>query len=106
MDSHAAPPSQADHQLIDIADIRRIFRLGRTAAYERTHRPEFPDPVAVSPRCYRWWASEVMAFTATLRRESIRRPGKLERTAHQPRGAGPPRITGTVRAARGSEASS
>jgi len=31
--------------LITIADIRRIFRLGRTAAYELAHRPGFPDPV-------------------------------------------------------------
>jgi len=46
------PP--AGDQLICIADIRAIFKLGRTAAYDLTHRPGFPDPIRVSPHCYRW----------------------------------------------------
>lgn len=49
----------ASDRLIGIADIRELFKLGRTAAYELTHRPEFPDPIEISPHCYRWWASEV-----------------------------------------------
>jgi hypothetical protein len=42
--------------LITITDIRRIFRLSRTAAYELTRRAGSPDPVRVSARCYQWWA--------------------------------------------------
>lgn len=64
-----APIRSASDELISIADIRGLFKLGRTAAYELTHRPGFPDHVEISPRCYRWWASEVYGFAATLRRE-------------------------------------
>ena len=31
-------------RLISIEEIRKLFKLGRTAAYELTHRPEFPEP--------------------------------------------------------------
>jgi predicted DNA-binding transcriptional regulator AlpA len=90
----------SDDSLIGIGDIREFFKLGRTAAYELTHRPEFPRPVLISPRCYRWWASEVNAFAATLRRERVR--ACTQRTSkpqvHHP--ATPPRrITGRIRAA-------
>jgi predicted DNA-binding transcriptional regulator AlpA len=44
--------------LIGIGEIRAIFGLGRTAAYELTHRPDFPAPICLSSRCYRWWAAE------------------------------------------------
>jgi hypothetical protein len=47
----AAPTRSASDELISIADIRRLFKLGRTAAYELTHRPEFPDHVEISPHC-------------------------------------------------------
>ena len=96
----------ASDTLIGIGDIRRLFKLGRTAAYELTHRPGFPEPVPISPRCYRWWASEVDAFADGLRRK---RPdqsagGGGTRRAAEPRTlhpATPPRrITGKVRAAR------
>ena len=87
--------------LITITDIRQIFRLGRTAAYELTHRPDFPNPVQVSPRCYRWWASEVDAFAAALPREH---PRQAPRPASGPRAPDPAtpsrQITGKVRAAR------
>jgi len=92
-------------RLIDIRDIREIFKLGRTAAYELTHRPEFPEPVVVSTRCYRWWASEVEAFAASLRRkpaasERSRRPRRTP-NQHTPDLAIPPRrITGKIRAVR------
>jgi predicted DNA-binding transcriptional regulator AlpA len=90
--------------LITITDIRRIFRLGRTAAYELTRRAGFPEPVRVSARCYRWWASEVDAFAAALPREHARqapRPGNRPRL---PDPETPPRqITGKVRAARTSK---
>jgi len=66
----AAPPARwTDDRLISIGDIRVLFKLGRTAAYELTHRPDFPEPVPISPRCYRWWASEVEAFADSLRRK-------------------------------------
>lgn len=93
----------ASDTLISIVDIRERFKLGRTAAYELTHRPGFPDPVPISPRCYRWWASEVDAFAASLRRERADRPTTVRRTAipQPPSPATPPRrISGTVRAAR------
>jgi predicted DNA-binding transcriptional regulator AlpA len=93
--------------LISIEEIRQLFKLGRTAAYELTHRPEFPEPVPISSRCYRWWASEVNAFAANLRRKrpdgSVDSGGSRSVTNLQtPRPATPPRhITGKVRAARG-----
>jgi predicted DNA-binding transcriptional regulator AlpA len=95
----------AGDRLISIRDIREIFRLGRTAAYELTHRPEFPGPVRVSPRCYRWWASEVNAFADSLRceRAAPSASGSTRRAAKQftPHPAAPPRrITGKVRVAR------
>jgi hypothetical protein len=61
-----------------------MFNLGRTAAYQLTHRPGFPDPVSLSPRCYRWWASEVAAFTVNLRRESARTSAQRTRTPRPP----------------------
>jgi predicted DNA-binding transcriptional regulator AlpA len=93
-------------RLISIEEIRTLFKLGRTAAYELTHRPEFPQPVAISSRCYRWWASEVDAFAANLRckppDQSAGGGGSQRATKPQtPRPATPPlRITGMVRAAR------
>jgi predicted DNA-binding transcriptional regulator AlpA len=93
-------------RLISIEEIRKLFTLGRTAAYELTHRPEFPEPVPLSSRCYRWWASEVDAFAANLRRkrseQSVRGDGTQQATKRQtPRPATPPRrITGKVRPVR------
>ena len=58
-----------DDRLISIQEIRTLFGLGRTAGYELTHRHGFPEPVVISPRCYRWWASEVTAFAASMRRQ-------------------------------------
>ena len=97
-------------RLISIGDIRKLFQLGRTAAYELTHRPEFPAPVPISSRCYRWWASEVDAFAANLRRkrpdESVGGDSSQRTTnPRTPHPATPPRrITGKVRAARAARA--
>jgi predicted DNA-binding transcriptional regulator AlpA len=91
----------AHDRLIGIGDIREFFKLGRTAAYELTHRPEFPEPVLVSPRCYRWWASEVDSFAASLRRERSRSCGQRAprpRVTHSTMPTG--HITGRVRPAR------
>jgi predicted DNA-binding transcriptional regulator AlpA len=88
-----------DH-LISINDIRALFKLGRTAAYELTHRPGFPAPVQVSRRCLRWWASEVRAYAETLQREGIRSRARRTTTHQVNRSAAlPRRITGTVRVA-------
>jgi predicted DNA-binding transcriptional regulator AlpA len=92
-------------RLISIEEIRKLFQLGRTAAYELTHRPEFPEPVPISSRCYRWWASEVDAFAANLRKRPDQSVGgdSSQRTTkpRTPHPATPPRrITGKVRAAR------
>jgi predicted DNA-binding transcriptional regulator AlpA len=104
--SAAQPARWTSDTLIGIGDIRALFKLGRTAAYELTHRPDFPEPVPISPRCYRWWASEVEAFADSLR---PKRPdqsageGGTRRTPkpRTPDPAAPPRrITGKVRAAR------
>jgi len=90
--------------LISVTDIRRIFRLGRTAAYELTRRPGFPDPVQLSSRRYRWWASEVDAFAAGLPRGHARQDAGSSRRPRLPGPATPPRqITGTVREARASK---
>jgi predicted DNA-binding transcriptional regulator AlpA len=92
---------QASDTLISIADIRTIFGLGRTAAYELTRRPGFPDPVPMSARCYRWWASEVDAFAAALRHQRAQPAARRTAKPGLPDPAIPPRrITGTVRAAR------
>src|SRR3984957_3207463 len=90
-------------RLISIDDIRALFKLGRTAAYELTHRPGFPAPVQVSRRCLRWWASVVCAYAGALQcggaQRQARRPAA--RTGDQPTAVAARRITGTVRAARG-----
>ena len=93
-------------RLISIGDIRSLFKLGRTAAYELTHRPDFPEPVPISPRCYRWWASEVEAFAAALRRQRSEQPlrGSDTRRATKPHEShpapAPRRITGKIRPVR------
>jgi len=100
----------ASDTLISIRDIRELFSLGRTAAYELTHRPGFPEPVKLSPRCYRWWASEVLAFTADVRprNASSRQSREAGRAAHRlaaPDDPAPLRITGKRRVARSRKAS-
>ncbi len=91
-----------DDSLICIHDIRALFELGRTAAYELTHRPDFPEAVVVSPRCYRWWASEVTAFARNLRCERGRPRRQASRVRHCDASLPNPslRIEGTIRAAR------
>ena len=96
-----APTRSASDELISIADIRGLFKLGRTAAYELTHRPGFPDRVEISPRSYRWWASEVYEFAPTLRRERAQGSTRRAKKSRLPDPAiSPHRITGKVRAAR------
>jgi len=88
-------------RLMSVSDIRMLFKLGRTAAYQLTRRPGFPAPVQLSRRCLRWWASEIDAYAETLQREGAQR--RTRRTTTQQEnspGAQPRRITGTVRAAR------
>jgi len=94
-------------RLISMSDIRALFKLGRTAAYELTHRSGFPAPVQVSPRCLRWWASEVDAYADTLQREGARRRTRRVTTPRMDNPAALPRqLTGTVRAARSRKGSS
>jgi predicted DNA-binding transcriptional regulator AlpA len=92
-------------RLISIRELALWFGLGRTAAYELTHRDDFPAPVVISPRCYRWPAGEVAAFAAGLRREQPagrRTSGARQRARSAARAASTGRrITGSVRAARG-----
>ncbi|MGH3190128.1 MAG: helix-turn-helix transcriptional regulator [Streptosporangiaceae bacterium] len=95
----------ATDKLISVREIRELFAIGRTAAYELTHRPGFPEPIKLSPRCYRWWASEVTAFAASVRRDSAtpKRFNNAPRSASQrPQSEGTPplRITGRTRFAR------
>lgn len=102
---HPADSRWPDDRLIRLSDIRGLFELGRTAAYELTHRPDFPEPVVLSSRCYRWWASEVTAFAIAIRSENagLGRPTTAApgRVRHAPDPAGPAlRISGRVRAAR------
>jgi predicted DNA-binding transcriptional regulator AlpA len=98
----AVHTSWTSDKLIGIRDIGELFGLGRTAAYELTHRPGFPVPVVISPRCYRWWTSEVTAFAESLRREGSS-PGRRNGCTvvrHPPRPTTPRCITGRVRTAR------
>jgi predicted DNA-binding transcriptional regulator AlpA len=99
---HGTQPRRlASDSLISIADLRKMFRLGRTAAYELTRRPDFPAAVRVSARCYRWWASEVDAFAADLRRERGQRTQRQTAKPQRSDPAAPVRhIAGKVRAAR------
>jgi len=99
----------ATDTLISIRDIRELFGLGRTAVYELTHRSGFPEPIKLSARCYRWWASEVIAFAADVRLRTApsSRSRDVERGAHRPAPPNDPaplRITGTVRIARSRKA--
>ena len=92
-------------RLISVRDIQVLFGLGRTAAYELTHRRGFPDPVVISPRCHRWWATEVTAFAASIRPEGPEptRPGNASRVSERqvPHMSTPPRrISGKVRVTR------
>jgi predicted DNA-binding transcriptional regulator AlpA len=104
-ESGIAASPEAD-SLITIREIRKIFGLGRTAAYELTHRPGFPAPVPISRRCYRWWAKEIAAFAAELREkaattpESNRRRKNTDRSSH-PGDTRSLQITGKVRIVRG-----
>jgi predicted DNA-binding transcriptional regulator AlpA len=105
MDQPTAPPRDRPptDRLIGIGEIRQLFSLGRTAAYDLTHRPGFPAPVPVSRNAYRWWVSEVAVFTAALRADSQNSSGSPRRRAEQrtpPQEAAHLRITGKVRAAR------
>ena len=95
----AQEPVPAADRMIGIREIRQMFGLGRTAAYELTHRPGFPAPVRISSRCYRWWEKEVVAFAARLRDQAPadRRPAARRAAA---RDSSTPRITGKVRLAR------
>lgn len=104
-DQPTAPPRERPptDSLIGIGEIRQLFGLGRTAAYDLTHRPGFPAPVPVSRNAYRWWASEVAAFTAALCADSQNSSAGPRRRAQQrtsPHEAAHLRITGKVRAAR------
>lgn len=83
--------------MLTISDIRRIFRLGKTAAYELTRRPDFPAAIPVSARCYRWWASEVDAYAEALRTRP--RPTRRHTAPRALPGSAPKRIVGTIRAA-------
>ena len=89
-------------RLIGIREIRAMFQLGRTAAYELTHRPGFPAPLLFSARCYRWRATEVTAFAAALQARPARRE-RSTRRATTPLDIAMPRITGKVRPARRSK---
>ena len=102
-ESEAAQQGRRDtDRLISISDIHTLFKLGRTAAYELTHRPGFPAPVQVSRRCLRWWASEVKAYADTLQREgALRRTCRTATRQVDNSPTLPRRITGTVRAAGG-----
>ena len=48
--------------LLDIHDLMRIFKLGRTATYRLTHSPDFPPPLVISPGCYRWREADLQAY--------------------------------------------
>lgn len=102
-DTGATPPAQHGHddRLIGIREIRTLFGLGRTAAYELVRRPVFPAVVPVSSRSHRWWESEVRAFAATLQADGRQpvRPARAVQAMPGPDTA-PLRIAGKMRYAR------
>jgi predicted DNA-binding transcriptional regulator AlpA len=102
-DGGAPPPARhgRDDRLIGIGEIRALFGLGRTAAYELVRRPAFPAVVPVSPRSHRWWESEVRAFAAAVQAEGRQRvrPARATRRMQGPDTA-PLRISGEMRYAR------
>lgn len=57
-----------DYSFWPIAEVSARTGLGKTAIYGRldqgaaTHDPDFPRPVALSPRCVRWRSDEVLAW--------------------------------------------
>ena len=99
----ATPTAQRGHDdyLIGIREIRALFDLGRTAAYELVHRPGFPAVIPVSSHSHRWWESEVRAFAKTLQAE-VRQPVRIARVAQAMPGPdnAPLRIAGKTRYAR------
>lgn len=55
------------HDLIGLAEIRAILRLGRTAARNTTYKAAFPRPAYVQPRGPRtrlWRRDEVLAYAS------------------------------------------
>ena len=90
-----------DDYLIGIREIRVLFGLGRTAAYELVHRPGFPAVVPVSSHSHRWWESEVRAFATTLQAEG-QQAVRLARAGRAMPGpdTAPLRIAGRMRYAR------
>src|SRR5258705_4107347 len=68
MDQPGAPPRARPptDRLIGIKEIRQLFGLRRTAAYNLTHRRGFPSPIPVSRNAYRWLAIAIAAVTAAL----------------------------------------
>jgi predicted DNA-binding transcriptional regulator AlpA len=87
-DPGAVREGRPPDRLISVGDIRALFRLGRTAAYELTHRAEFPAPVHLSRRCLRWWASEVDAYADALQREGTQRRTRPATAPQAARSAG------------------
>jgi predicted DNA-binding transcriptional regulator AlpA len=100
-----APDLRMAERLVSIREIREFFGLGRTAAYELTHRHGFPAPIIISPRCYRWWASEVKSYVASIQRDGAHPRQHVRAQTVRGRRASHPstsqrRISGRVRAAR------
>jgi len=103
---HGPVASPASDALIGIGKIRVYFGLGRTAAYQLTRRRDFPAPIVLSARCYRWRAGQVHAYAASLQEPDRQPPaGPTPALCCPPeRGAAlgpqPLRIAGAVRYAR------
>jgi predicted DNA-binding transcriptional regulator AlpA len=80
-------------ELLNIHDLQRLFRLGRTATYRLTRTAGFPRAVMISPGCYRWQPDEVEDYIRNLPRT----PSPLAATS---RLAAEPQLGGTVRPKR------
>jgi predicted DNA-binding transcriptional regulator AlpA len=92
------------NRMISIWEVAKVFGLGRTAAYKLTRRSDFPRPIVISPRCYRWPEAEVAAFAETLRKDAGQRcqpaSGRSSRDGGRRGDAVAGRISGTVRPVR------
>ena len=81
-------------ELLDIHDLQKLFKLGRTATWQLTRSPDFPAPSVLSSTCYRWWPQDVKAFLRSRKRPT-------PATAPKPRpSADGAQVVGTARPRR------
>lgn len=87
-------------ELLTIHDIAALLRVGRTTAYARTRDPDFPDPLAISGACYRWYAHEVVRYLESCRTQKKDFQPRSGVTTPAPADVPRPRVTPRSRSTR------